>query len=66
MTLHSIDGGGENQRAELRALVDDVVDPIVEAMRDVIARGEYKQLGQHAEDLREAAEAIRDSARDAG
>lgn len=58
MTLRGIEGGGENPRAELSALLDDGVAPIVFAMRDAIARGQYEHVAQHAEDLRAAADAI--------
>ena len=66
MRLRAIEGGGQSRRDELLALIDDGVDPIVEAMRVAVERGEYEQLVQHAEDLREAAQAIRDGASAAG
>ena len=58
MTLRGIEGGDENPRAELSALLDDGVDPIVIAMRDAIVRGKYEDVARHAEDLRAAAAAI--------
>lgn len=63
MTLRSIEGGGQNRRTELFALVDDGVDPIVEALREAIDHGEFAFVVQHAEDLRAAADAIRELAR---